>query len=79
MTNPPDDNADLGRALAALRRQAGLSQAEPGAIVGVGSKHLSAVEKGRRGISWPTLRALLRAYGATLIEFAIETERGDRA
>ncbi len=78
MTSPPDDFADLGRALAALRRKAGLSQAQAGAAVGVGSKHLSAVEKGRRGISWLTLRALLRTYDATLVEFAVETERGKR-
>jgi transcriptional regulator with XRE-family HTH domain len=76
VTNPPDDYVDLGRALAALRRKAGLSQTQAGAAVGVGHKHLSAVEKGRRGISWPTLRALLSAYGATLAEFAAETERG---
>ncbi len=78
MTNPPDDYADLGRALAALRRKAGLSQAEAGAAVGVGNKHLSAVEKGRRGISWPTIRALLRVYDATLVELAHETERGQQ-
>jgi transcriptional regulator with XRE-family HTH domain len=77
VTNPPDDFADLGQALRVLRRKAGLSQAQAGAAVGVGSKHLSAVEKGHRGISWPTLRALLRAYGATLVEFAVETERGN--
>jgi transcriptional regulator with XRE-family HTH domain len=76
VTNPPDDYADIGQALRALRRKAGLSQAEAGAAVGVGHKHLSAVEKGRRGISWPTTRALLRAYDATLSDFAREVERG---
>jgi transcriptional regulator with XRE-family HTH domain len=75
MTDHADDYADLGRALCVLRRKAGLSQAEAGAAVGVGNKHLSAVERGRRGISWPTLRALLRTYGATLADFATELER----
>jgi transcriptional regulator with XRE-family HTH domain len=79
MTSPADDYADLGRALAALRHKAGLSQAQAGAAVGVGNKHLSTVETGHRGISWPTLRALLRAYGATLADLACEIERGEGA
>jgi len=79
VTNPPDDYADLGRALRLLRRKAGLSQAEAGAAVGVGNKHLSAVESGHRGISWPTLRSLLRAYGATLTDLDAEMERGKGA
>jgi len=77
VTDPPDDDADLGRALRALRRKAGLSQAQAGAAVGVGNKHLSAVEMGHRGISWPTIRALLRAYDATLSDLAAEIERGE--
>jgi transcriptional regulator with XRE-family HTH domain len=77
--NPPDDYADLGRALGALRRKAGLTQEQAGAAVGVGNKHLSAVEKGRRGISWPTLCNLLRAYGVTLTDLDIEIERGKGA
>lgn len=76
MTVPPDDYVDLGQALRVLRRKAGLSQEQAGAAVGVGNKHLSAVEKGHRGISWPTLRALLRTYGATLTELDAEIERG---
>jgi transcriptional regulator with XRE-family HTH domain len=79
VTNPPDEYADLGRALAALRHKAGLTQAQAGAAVGVGNKHLSAVEQGQRGISWPTLCALLRAYGATLADLAAEIERGEGA
>ncbi len=79
MTDAAEDYADLGRALRALRRKAGLSQAQAGAAVGVGNKHLSAVETGHRGISWPTLRALLRAYGATLADLAAEIERGEGA
>jgi transcriptional regulator with XRE-family HTH domain len=77
VTNPPDDYADLGRALAALRHKAELTQVQAGAKVGVGSKHLSAVEQGGRGIGWPTLRALLRIYGATLSDLDAEIERGN--
>lgn len=76
MTNPPDDYADLGRALGALRRKAELTQEQAGAAAGIGSKHLSAVEQGSRGVSWPTLRRLLRAYGVTLTDLDVEIERG---
>jgi transcriptional regulator with XRE-family HTH domain len=79
VTDPADDYADLGRALAALRHKAGLTQAQAGTAVGVGNKHLSALEQGPRGISLPTLRALLRAYGATLADLAAEIERGEGA
>jgi transcriptional regulator with XRE-family HTH domain len=77
VTDPAEDYADLGRALRVLRRGAGLSQAQAGEAVGVGNKHLSAVETGQRGISWPTLRALLRTYGATLAGLAAEIERSE--
>jgi transcriptional regulator with XRE-family HTH domain len=77
VTDPAEDYANLGRALRMLRRRVGLSQAQAGEAVGVGNKHLSAVETGHRGISWPTLCALLRAYGATLADLAAEIERSE--
>ncbi len=76
MTDPADDYAELGRALAALRRKAGVTQAQAGASIEVSSKHLSAVETGNRGISWPSIVALLRAYRATLRDLAEVMERG---
>ncbi len=79
MTNPPDDYGDLGRALRVLRRKAGLTQEQAGAAAGIGNKHLSAVEKNHRGISWPTLCRLLRAYGVTLTDLDVEIERGKAA
>ena len=39
--------------------------------------HVSLVERGERGISYRTLMALLRAYGASLSEMVAEIERGD--
>jgi transcriptional regulator with XRE-family HTH domain len=71
-----DDDIQLGRALAALRHRAGLTQVEAGALVSVRNTHISAVELGERGISWRTLMALLLAYGSTLRELAEEIERG---
>jgi transcriptional regulator with XRE-family HTH domain len=75
-TVPNDDLFVLGRALAALRRRAGLTQREAGEAVGVGHTHISQVERGTRGLSYPTMIALLRAYGVGLRELAAEIERG---
>jgi transcriptional regulator with XRE-family HTH domain len=76
MTDPEGDYLRLGRALAALRHRAGRTQAEAGAAVNVGDRHISMVEQGKNGIAYPTIMALLRFYGASLAELAAEVERG---
>jgi DNA-binding XRE family transcriptional regulator len=48
--------------------RAGLTQVEAGEAIHVRSQFVSEVENGRRGMRWDTLRALLRAYGATLAD-----------
>ncbi len=75
MTDPESDYLRLGRALAAIRRRVGRTQAEAGAAIGVGDRHISMVEHGKNGIAYPTLMSLLRFYGASLTELAAETER----
>jgi HTH-type transcriptional regulator / antitoxin HipB len=75
MTDP--EYVQLGRALAALRRRSGLTQAQAAAKVGIRNTHVSGVETGRRGVSYKTLLALLRVYGSTLAELAAEIERGE--
>jgi transcriptional regulator with XRE-family HTH domain len=79
MTDPEDDDyLQLGRALAAIRRRAGRTQAEAGAAIGVGDRHISTVEKGTAGIAFPTLMKLLRFYESNLAELAVEVERPAR-
>jgi hypothetical protein len=34
------------------------------------------VEQGKTGIAYPTMMSLVRFYGATLKELAVEVERG---
>ncbi|MGD1057990.1 MAG: helix-turn-helix transcriptional regulator [Solirubrobacteraceae bacterium] len=75
MTVPDDDYIALGRALAALRRQAGLTQAQAGKQAGIRNTHVSAVERGERGLSYRTLLALLRAYGVGMRKLVEEIER----
>ncbi|HLM86911.1 MAG TPA: helix-turn-helix transcriptional regulator [Solirubrobacteraceae bacterium] len=77
MTASDEDYVALGRALAALRRRAGLTQAQAGEVAGVGNTHISSVELGNRGLSYGTMLALLRAYGVGLRELAEMIERGE--
>ncbi|HXP37474.1 MAG TPA: helix-turn-helix transcriptional regulator [Solirubrobacteraceae bacterium] len=65
-----DEDKALGRALRQLRETAGLTQDQAGDAVGVRGAHVSEVERAQRGVRWDTLRALLRAYGATLHDLA---------
>jgi transcriptional regulator with XRE-family HTH domain len=76
MDTDADDNLALGRALAALRRQAGKKQADAAKAVGIGETFLSQVERGHRSPSWRTTFALLELYDTTLTQFATEFERG---
>jgi transcriptional regulator with XRE-family HTH domain len=76
MIVPDDDYAQLGRALAAIRRRSGLTQAEVAQKVGVRNTHISGIETGERGASYPTILAMLRVYDSTLGELAEEIERG---
>jgi transcriptional regulator with XRE-family HTH domain len=76
MIAPDDDYIALGRALAALRRRSGLTQAQAGDLAGIRNTHVSSVERGERGLSYRTLMALLRAYSVGLRELVEEIERG---
>jgi transcriptional regulator with XRE-family HTH domain len=76
MIAPDDDYIALGRALAALRRRVGLTQAQAGDLAGIRNTHVSSVERGERGLSYRRLLALLRAYGVGLRELVEEIERG---
>jgi transcriptional regulator with XRE-family HTH domain len=77
MTPPDDDYIALGRALAALRRRAGLTQSQAGERASIRNTHISAVERGERGLSYRTMLALLRAYGVGLRQLVEEIERGE--
>lgn len=69
------DYLALGRALHALRRAAGLTQAQAAERVRVRSTFVSQIENGHRGMRWHTLLAMLDAYHADLHELADEIQR----
>jgi HTH-type transcriptional regulator / antitoxin HipB len=77
MTAPDEDYIALGRALAACRRKAGLTQAQAAGRVGIRNTHVSQVERGERGLSYRRMLALLRVYGTSLRELAEMIERGE--
>jgi transcriptional regulator with XRE-family HTH domain len=60
-----------------MRREAGLTQAEAGEIIGIRSTFVSLIERGERGMRWHTLQAMLRAYGADLRTLADVLEGED--
>lgn len=70
MTSPKlphsDDLKTLGRALAELRKSAGVTQRQASEQVGIRSRFISEVERGNRGMRWPTLLKVLGVYGADL-------------
>lgn len=59
--------ADIGPALRAARRRAGLSQAELGRRTGTSQATISAYENGRKEPSTSTLSRLLASSGARLV------------
>ncbi len=73
---PDPEYLVLGRALAALRRRAGLTQAQVADAVGISNTFVSQVERGHRGLSWRTLNRVLGVYRATLRDLVDEIERG---
>lgn len=65
------DTARLGVALAAVRVQRGLSQAEIGRMAGVSPSAISQAERGQRGLAVGTLVRLATALGVPLDELVM--------
>jgi transcriptional regulator with XRE-family HTH domain len=82
MTTPKlphsDDLKTLGRALAELRKSAGVTQREASEQVGIRSRFISEVERGNRGMRWPTLLKVLGVYGSDLHDLADALKRAER-
>jgi transcriptional regulator with XRE-family HTH domain len=78
--DPDEQAAALGEALAALRREAGLSQAEAGARIGMTSQGWGLYESGRRpGLFRPDVqRRLTGALGATAEDLGLRLATADR-
>ena len=51
-------NVEIGRNIKQLRESAGLTQEAFSELVGLGEKHISAIERGAVGLSLPTLQRI---------------------
>ena len=76
MRDPAQDQVVLGRALQALRDQAGVTQEEMAVRLGIHSTYVSQVERGRRGVRWHTVLRFLDALGSNLHQLADAIARG---
>ncbi len=72
------DHRAFGRALRKLRGQAGLTQEELSARVGIGVAYLSRLENGHRGARWHTVMRLLRALDVTLADLGAAIDQQDQ-
>lgn len=63
-----------GEVLRALRKEKDLTLAEVGSSIGVGASHLSLVERGKIGISLPTLFGLLQTLEIGKADFMARVE-----
>jgi transcriptional regulator with XRE-family HTH domain len=69
------DQLTLGRALAALRHKAEMTQEQVADELGADATLVSRIERGKRGIRWPTLIRFLRVLDADLHKLADEIDK----
>lgn len=69
-------NAQFGARLAALRRSAGLSQADAAAKAGIANETLSRIERGSQEIRLENLQRLAGVYGISMAELFTNPSRG---
>lgn len=56
----------IGRKIASIRQEAGMSQAELGKKCGLERFHISRIESGRHSVGFDTLAAIAKALGKTI-------------
>ena len=66
MKHPDDRKAAIAARLALARKQAGLTQGQVAAILGLSRPSVSEVEAGRRNVSAPELAKLAEVYGVSV-------------
>jgi len=66
-SSPIRSAEQLGRALARLRREGGLTQAELGRLAGLRQATISSVESGAPGTEVSTVFAILAVLGAQIV------------
>jgi transcriptional regulator with XRE-family HTH domain len=75
---PEQDQLILGRALRALRKQAGITQEQLAERLAVDPTFVGRLERGQRGAHWRTIRRILAALDTGVGEFATEIDAAER-
>jgi transcriptional regulator with XRE-family HTH domain len=73
------DHLLLGRALRALRHEAGMTQEQVAEQLGGDATLVSRIERGKRGVRWHTLQRFLRVLGADLHDLARAVDEAGRS
>jgi transcriptional regulator with XRE-family HTH domain len=72
------DQLILGRALRALRNEAGITQEQVAGRLKVDPTFVGRLERGQRGAHWRTIRRLLAALDVNVDRFASAVEDAER-
>jgi len=72
------DQLILGRALRALRNEAGITQEQLAERLKVDPTFVGRLERGQRGAHWRTVRRILGALNASVARFAAVVEDAER-
>jgi transcriptional regulator with XRE-family HTH domain len=73
------DQLILGRALRALRNEAGITQEQLAGRLKVDPTFVGRLERGQRGAHWRTIRRILVALDTSAAGFASAVEDAERA
>jgi transcriptional regulator with XRE-family HTH domain len=81
---PPELTAEqdqliLGRALRALRNEAGITQEQLAGRLKVDPTFVGRLERGQRGAHWRTIRRILAALDISVGRFASAVEQAQRS
>lgn len=68
----------LGQALRSLRKRAGMTQEQVAERLGVDPTFVGRLERGQRGAHWRTIRRILAAADASVVDFAREIDTAER-
>jgi transcriptional regulator with XRE-family HTH domain len=77
-TTPEQDQLILGRALRALRKQAGITQEHLAERLEVDPTFVGRLERGQRGAHWRTIRRIVAALDMSVGDFAAEIDAAER-
>lgn len=72
------DQLILGRALRALRNEAGITQEQLAGRLKVDPTFVGRLERGQRGAHWRTIRRILTALDVSVAQFASAIEDAER-